>query len=62
MPKIKDSTYISHAGEGTIEHLQQELRNMYNRMNEYDIESNELGKLHIAALALRKKLFELQKI
>jgi hypothetical protein len=62
MPKIKDSTYISPAGEGTIEHLQQELRNVYNRMNEPGIESNELGKLDIESKNIRKKLFELQKI
>lgn len=61
MPKIKNTTY-THADEETIDRLQQELRNMYNRMNEHDIGINELNKLRIESLALRKKLFELQKI
>lgn len=64
MPKIKDSNYnISKENEETIERLQQELRNTYNRINEYEvsINVNEVNKLRIEAVNIRNRISELQK-
>lgn len=64
MTKIKNSTYnISKADEETIDRLQQELRNIYGRINEYEVSLNvnELNKLRMNAANIRNKLSELQK-
>lgn len=64
MTKIKNSNYnISKADEETIDRLQQELRNIYGRINEYEVSLNvnELNKLRMNAANIRNKLSELQK-
>ncbi len=60
MSKIKNNI-ISYSNEETIDRLQQELRNVYNRMNVPGIESNELGKLNIESKNIRNELSELSK-
>lgn len=63
MTKIKNPNYnISEDKEETIERLQQELRNIYAKMNKYDVShDNEFNKLNTQSINIRNRIYQLQK-